>query len=179
MRRPSDCFDRCTVVGESIEGCLVKLIPHHEFVVVSAGRKLTIFCVPLQTTDLLLMTRKAAQVLIRRADITMKDKSISRAGGENMIIPCQSTDTICMSNHCSKTTAMFGVPYLYKTFARANREVCSLEWTWLVLGTINKGGRRCGTHSLNPVNASDGVVFELAEFCYSSRMRIPHVDRVS
>lgn len=87
VRGPGNSLDRGTVVGEAIKGSFVQLVPYHKLVVIAAGCQLTIFRVPLQSTNLLFVARQPPKVLIRRTNITVVDEAVSRTGCEDMVVP--------------------------------------------------------------------------------------------
>lgn len=55
----------------------VEFFPYHELVIVASGCKLSIFLVPFQPADLLLVTDKLAKPLLRLSNVSMVDCAIS------------------------------------------------------------------------------------------------------
>jgi hypothetical protein len=54
----------------------VEFFPYHKLVVVAARCELSVFLVPLQTANLLLMAHKFAKPLLRLPDIPVVDDTI-------------------------------------------------------------------------------------------------------
>ncbi len=87
MWGPGDSFDGCNVGGEAMKGVLRQLIPDQKFIVVPAGGELTVIAIPTKAADFLSVTGEAAAVLVGRADVAVVDEPVTRAGGEDMLVP--------------------------------------------------------------------------------------------
>ena len=101
MWRPSDRLDSGGVLGKLPEWSVAKLVPDNQLVVVASGCELSIFLVPLQSADLLLMSDELAKPLLWLADVAVVDKAVARASCEDVVVPCQSTNSLGVTSHGS------------------------------------------------------------------------------
>ena len=75
------------MVAESPLRFLREFVPDHEFVVVTARGELTVVGVPAETADFLFVADELAKVLIWLPDVTVIDEAVSRAGGQDVVVP--------------------------------------------------------------------------------------------
>lgn len=72
VRRPGNRLDRRRVFGEPIQWRLVQLIPHYKLVVIASGSQLTIFGIPFEATNFLLVAGQASKPLVGRTNVTVE-----------------------------------------------------------------------------------------------------------
>ena len=123
MWRPGDGLDGGDVRGEAVEGCFGEFVPDAELVVVAAGGELSVFRVPAQAADFLLVAREAAEVLVRGADVTVVDEAVAGAGGEDVVVPGEGADARGVAGHGAEAAGFLGVVDLDEALVRADGEV--------------------------------------------------------
>jgi len=128
MRTPSDRLDRSAMLPKSPRRPRICSSPDKQLVIVPTTCQLVRICVPSQTANLLLVVSgETADVLVRYSRVAVEDGSISGAGGENMIVPCETADSAGVTAHRPYPLAVFRVPDLYRTSVCPDCERASLS----------------------------------------------------
>ena len=120
MWRPRNGLHGCNVAAEAVQRCFGKLVPDVKFIVVAARCKLPVLCVPAQAADFLLVTCKLAEILVRGADVSVVDETVTRAGREDVVVPGKGTNPSGVTRHGAETAGFLCIIYLHKAFVRAN-----------------------------------------------------------
>ena len=90
----------------------LRSIPDDQLVVVPSARELVLADVPFETADFLTMGGEFPEVVLGSSNVSVVDVTISRTGGEDVVVPGETTDATCVTGHGSDLLAAFGVPDL-------------------------------------------------------------------
>ena len=77
MWAPSNCLDSGLVLAPLKCRLGVEFLPHHELVVVASGSELSVFLIPFQSADFLLVADQLAKPLLWLPDISVVDCAVS------------------------------------------------------------------------------------------------------
>src|SRR5271170_5855241 len=86
------------------------------------------------------MRHEFGGLVLRHTNIVVEDQAASSAGGQGVLIPPHHANTSLMAKHASQLGALFNVPDLDLTRAKANADVSSIARP---LDTANIGVGRC------------------------------------
>ena len=144
MRRPSNCFYSRLVVGKFIDW-LASLIPDDHLVVVSSWCKILLISRPLETANLLGMISQFHDKMLRRSNISLKDRFISWSSWKHFFAPRHWTHTNLMPFQLSNLFFIVHVPYKHISFVATNRKGGPIIW---------------------PTHRSYHIIGEFAKSCY-------------
>ena len=130
------------MVAKFPERRFIKLVPDHEFIIVTTRSELSVFGVPVKAADFLFVADKFAEVLFGLPHIAVIDETIARARSQDVIIPGQGAYAGSVTRHGTETPLLLSVPDLHKTFVGTDGNMSA---------------------ALNPGDRCDDIILKIAE----------------